>query len=156
MSKSQRKLSKSEALLRLQNLCSRTEKSEFEVRKKLTQWGLQNEANTIIEHLKKDDFLNPLRFARSFVHDKIAFNKCGKIKLRYQLRGHQIADDIIGAVFSEYDNKDYIDMVTSELRKKKESIRENNPYKLKARLFAFGNQRGYESSIINDFLDNAE
>jgi regulatory protein len=156
MNSSKRKLSKSEALLQLQNLCSRTEKSEFEVRKKLDQWGLQNEANTIIEHLKKDDFLNPLRFARSFAHDKIAFNRWGKIKVRYQLRGHQIADDIIEAVFTEYDDKGYFDMVTSELRKKKESIRESNTYKLKAKLFAFGNQRGYESSIINDFLDKAE
>lgn len=154
MSKTGSKISKSEALLRLQNLCSRTEKSEFELRKKLEGWGLNDEADTIIKHLGKDDFLNPLRFAKAFTHDKIMFNKWGKVKVRYQLRGHQIADGIIEEVFSEYDEKTYLEMVYAELSKKRKSIRENNPYKIKAKLFAFGNQRGYESSIISEFIDS--
>lgn len=149
-----KKISKAEALLRLQNLCSRSEKSESELRMKLKQWGLINEADTIIEQLKKDDFLNPLRFASAFIHDKILFNKWGKTKVRYQLIGHHIPADIIENLLSEYDEKNYLEMVNSELDKKNKSIRETNPFKRKAKLFAFGNQRGYESSIIGKFLDN--
>lgn len=154
MKLSAKKLSKAEALARLQNLCSRTEKSEFEIRKKLLSWGLEKESEMIISQLNQDDFLNPIRFARAFVHDKITINKWGKVKVRYQLRGHQIDDDIIEKALNEYDEDIYIDMVNSELKKKRKSIKEKNQFRIRAKLLSFGNQRGYEASLINQFFGN--
>ena len=145
-------ISKTEALMRLQNLCSRIEKSEFDIRNRLIEWGLEKEAATIISQLKKDDFLNPVRYAQAFTHDKITMNKWGKNKVRYQLRGHQIPEEIIERTLSEYDEGTYRDMIFAELRKKRRSIKDKNHYKIKAKLYAFGNQRGYESSIINEYL----
>lgn len=154
MKLSAKKISKAEALLRLQNLCSRTEKSEFEIRKKLLGWGLEKESEMIIAQLKNDNFLNPMRFARAFVHDKITINKWGKIKVRYQLRAHQIDDDIIEKALDEYDEEIYTDMVNSELQKKRKSIKEKNHFRIRAKLLSFGNQRGYEASLINQFFRN--
>lgn len=154
MKKSKLKITGAEALLRLQKLCSSSEKSEYEVRKKLAGWGLEKENTRIIERLKEENFLNSARFAQAFTHDKLTINKWGKMKVRYQLRNHQIPDDIIEKVLSAVDDNFYIEMVASELKKKSESINESNIYKLKAKLYAFGNQRGYESNLINDFLAN--
>lgn len=156
MKQSYKKISKAEALQRLQNICSHAEKSEFEIRNKLIDWGLEGEAITIIEQLKKNGFLNQNRFVHAFIHDKINFNKWGKVKVRYQLRGYQISDDIIEKALSEFDEDAYFEMVNSELKKKRKSIKEKNHFRIKAKLFAFGNQRGYESSIINKFLKNEE
>jgi regulatory protein len=154
MKQSQKNISKKEALLRLQNLCSRAEKSEFEIRTKLINWGLEKEASTIISQLEKDDFLNPVRFAHAFVNDKIKINKWGKIKVRYQLRRHHISDDVIENTLAEYDDETYLEMINSELKKKRKSIKDKNHFRIKAKLLAFGNQRGYEHSIITQFFDN--
>jgi len=146
------KISDREALLRLQKICSHTEKSEAEIRQKIAQWGLQDKANTLITNLRRNDFINPDRYIRAFIKDKIQLNKWGKTKVRYYLRGQQFEDEIINGMLSEYDDETYENMVFSELRKKKKSVRENNPMKLKSKLYSFGNQRGYESHIISKFL----
>ena len=72
--------SKKEALLRLMKLCSRSEKSTYEIKMKLKNWGLETHAKEIIDQLQKENFLDDSRYARAFVHDKILLNKWGRIK----------------------------------------------------------------------------
>jgi regulatory protein len=150
------KLPKKEALIRLQELCSRSEKSAHELLQKLSQWGLDDSSGEILKQLQEEGFWDPLRFARAFAHDKITFNKWGKVKVRYHLRGHRIPEEIILQVFEEFDEEAYQDMIKEELRKKQHALKEKNFYKMKAKLFAFGNQRGYESHLISGFFNDEE
>jgi regulatory protein len=153
--KAVKKISRSEALDRLMNLCSRTEKSSSDIRKKLHEWGLDEETEKIIDALTKDKYIDDTRYARAFVIDKIRFNKWGVIKVRYLLRSKQISSADITAALSSVDPEEYRRIVFDELTKKRKSLQTGHSYKLKAKLHAFANQRGYETVLINEFIDSS-
>jgi regulatory protein len=153
MKKKSATLSPKEAISRLMEICGKAEKSPFEVKKKLKEWGLEAESESILSILVKEKFVDPSRFAVSYVHDKLKFNKWGKLKIRYALNGHQIDPEIIEQALKQIDDEHYSAIIIEELEKKMKTLRETIPYRIKGKLYAFGNQRGYESEIINRFFE---
>jgi regulatory protein len=146
------KINTNHAISRLKQLCSRSEKSELDIRKKLGEWQLEDQADKIISILKNEKFIDNVRYAKAFAIDKMRFNKWGKYKIRIILRSKEIPDFQINEAISSIDEEEYRKMVFSELEKKKKSLKKAEPFIVKAKIFAFGSQRGYESEIINDFL----
>jgi regulatory protein len=150
------RMQESYALNRLKELCSKSEKSEQEISKKLTDWGLESKKENIISILKKENYLNNTRFAHAFAVDKLRFNKWGKYKIKMLLRSKEIIDTIISDALSVIDDQEYRQIIFSELLKKKKSLKERDSYKLKSKIYSFGIQRGYESELINEFLSMKE
>ena len=148
----QKIISEKEALSRLMDLCSKSEKSSFEIKQKLKQWGLDSKIESIITKLKSEKFIDDLRFVKAFSNDKFLINKWGKIKIRYILQGHQISGNIIDEALSQIDQEKYSEIVEEEMTKKNQSLRISNRLKRKAKLYAFGTQRGYEAELIQEFL----
>ncbi len=146
-------ISKQEALTRLMKLCSRSEKSASEIEKKLKNWGLEQYIQEIITHLRNENYLNDTRYAKAFVHDKIHFNKWGRIKIRYHLKYMGIPADIIDRELHLYDDQAYREMIFDELKKKKVSLDKLSLQKVQLKLFAFGKQRGYETDYIRAYID---
>jgi len=142
-----------QALNRLMDLCGKIEKSPREVEKKLKEWGLEGQTESILAELMKENFLNSRRFATSFAHDKVKFNKWGKIKIRYALKSHQIEPSVIEAALEEIDRESYTIMIHDEMEKKFKTLRETIPFRIKSKLYSFGNQRGYEADIMNRYFD---
>ena len=153
MKSRQKKISETEALSRLMELCSRSEKSSFEIRQKLKQWGLESKADSIITKLKKENFIDDTRFVKAFSHDKFLVNKWGKIKIKYLLRSHRIPECIIDEGISYIDEDEYLKMIEEEMAKKNKSLKISNRFKRKTKLYAFGSQRGYESEFIQAFFN---
>lgn len=148
-------LTPEQALTRLMDLCSRTEKSAAEVREKLRQWGLEKHQDTIVEKLTSARFLDENRFAGAFVRDKIRFNKWGKIKIGWMLKKHEIPGEIIASAIESYDQEEYKQLVFSELKKKHNSLKKLSGYTLKGRLSAFAQQRGYEHELVHAYFESA-
>jgi len=144
------------ALNRLKELCSKTEKAEQDIYKKLKDWGLEEKAEKIVSELKTEKYLDNERFARAFAVDKIRFNKWGKYKIKILLRSKEISDTVITEVLSLIDNDEYREIIFSELLKKKKNLKEKDPYKLKSKIYSFGMQRGYEGDLINEFLSTKD
>jgi regulatory protein len=151
-----KKMSFSEALQRLMDLCSRSEKSSSDILKKLREWKLEEEADNIIKLLREDLFLDDARYASAFAADKIKLNKWGIIKIRYLLKSRQIMSSDIEKAIIQIDMNNYHQMVFSELSIKKNTLKSKDPYIVKNKLYAFGNQRGYESNLINEFIESIE
>jgi regulatory protein len=116
-------ISENEALNRLRDFCSRAEKSEYDIRKKLDEWGLEDSAEKIISVLKTERYLDNSRYACAFTIDKIRFNKWGKYKVTYLLRGKKISETDIHEAFEAIDNNEYKNIVFDELKKKKASLK---------------------------------
>jgi regulatory protein len=146
------KVSENYALNRLMDLCSRSEKSEHDIRKKLSEWGLENKSDKIVSILKSEKYVDDTRFARAFAIDKMRLNKWGKFKIRLLLKSKNINDTCLKEALSAIDENEYRHMIFAELTKKKKTLKDKDPYKLKAKIYSFGNQRGYESEVISDFL----
>jgi regulatory protein len=152
--KNQSRLTPEIALSRLMEICSRKEKSPYEIEKKLKEWGLEKFAVSILNTLKKENFLDHLRFAKAFSNDKVKFNKWGKNKVRFLLKGHQIEPSVIEESLSQISMQDYESMICEEMDKKLKTLKATDAFLIKNKLYAFGNQRGYESDIMIRYFES--
>ena len=84
------------ALTRLQDLCSRSERSEGELREKMWQWGIKPEdATKIIVRLREDKFVDDRRFASAYCRQKLFFSHWGKKKIALSLAAKRVDRAII-------------------------------------------------------------
>ncbi len=152
--KNKHSVTKEYALNRLMQLCSHSEKSSYEIMKKLKEWGLENKADEILKELSDSNYIDDERYAKAFAHDKIIINKWGKNKVNFLLKRQQIKPINIQQALDSIDDEQYCKIVSEELEKKRKSIRHTSSLQLKAKLYAFGVQRGYESDLIQAFLQS--
>ena len=83
------KLSKDEKLIleKMRSYCMYQERCIQEVKKKLTRLQvIPKSKSKIINHLIDDDYLNEVRFTKSFIQGKLRIKKWGRIKLNYELK----------------------------------------------------------------------
>lgn len=135
------------ALQRLMAICSRKEVSEGELVRKLIRWGIESEKQEeILETLRKNNFVDNLRFAKAFVNDKSKFNKWGPRKIEQALTLHNIPQSIINEAMSVIEKDD--DMLMSLLKKKKETISAKTSLDLRTKLIRFGISRGFDLDLV--------
>ncbi len=145
---------KNEALAQLMRLCSRQEKCTYDIRKKLEDWKLPEEdAGQIVHQLKEEKFLDDERFTRFFVRDKFALNKWGRQKIKYMLLARHIDKIIVEDALQQLSEDEYQQTLANELHKKRKQLTGNNNYQLRAKLFNFATQRGFESDLVYKTID---
>jgi regulatory protein len=88
-----------------------------------------------------------------FVRDKLQFNRWGKIKIRYMLAAKLIPEEIIRDAIDGIEDHRYLEILREELTKKRRQIKDDNPFKVRNKLARFGQQRGFESGLIFQVLD---
>ena len=139
-----------QAFSRLSRLCSRSEKSVFDLRKKLSDWGFATqEAEAVVKKLQASGFVDDRRYAKAFVHDKSALARWGQLKIRNALKSKQIESAIIDEVLAGLDNLAVRKNLAHLLSIKKKSIA-NVPVveqKMKLLRFALGRGYGYEETL---------
>jgi regulatory protein len=130
--------------------CAVSERCEFDVRKKLVEWGITGvDADRIVDSLKSEKFLDNERFLLACIKDKMIFGKWGRMKIEYHLRGKGFTEQEIASAFdTSTDHSSYRQMVKHELEKKNTQVKDNDTYKRKAKLIQFGSSRGYELEIV--------
>lgn len=144
-----KKYSYEEALHRVAALCSMAEKSEVDIYRKLSEWGLESdECKQILLYLKKENFLNEERFATAFVKDKFRFSQWGKVKIAYALRQKDISEQCITEALSLIDEDEYTDSLLTLLRSKKKNLKSGSDYEKSAKLVRFAQSRGFELDVI--------
>ena len=143
-----------EALSYTMDLCSRQEKCCSEIREKLEKFRLPGaHVEKVLETLKKEGFIDESRFAGIFVRDKLRLNRWGKIKIRYMLSAKQIPEEIIRNAMDAINDQNYLEILKEELMKKRRQIKDDNPFTVRNKLVRFGQQRGFESGMIFQVLD---
>ena len=71
----------SEAKERIKDFCSLQDKCQWDVRKKLSQWGLlENTKDLIMMELIEDGFIDEERFSKLFCRGKFRIKKWGRLK----------------------------------------------------------------------------
>ena len=138
-----------EAILKAEAICSRQEKCRHDIREKLKSWDVgEEDTEKILERLEAEKFIDENRYAAFFVRDKFRFNKWGKIKISWALKQKHISESIIDGALDSIPEEEYLQFLTEELRKKRQSIKGNNPVDIRARLTRFAQQRGFEFHLI--------
>ncbi|MFN7332181.1 MAG: regulatory protein RecX, partial [Flavobacterium sp.] len=89
-------LSAQEVLAKLEYYCAYQERCHLEVWQKLQEFTLSSqEKDEIIVALIQNNFLNEERFAMVFAQSKFHQKKWGKVRIKNELKGRQIAEILI-------------------------------------------------------------
>ncbi|SDM93688.1 regulatory protein [Daejeonella rubra] len=147
--------SREQAKVKAESYCAYQERSQFEIRNKLYEWGLhQKDVEEIISELIEQNFLNEERFALAYSLGKFRIKGWGKIKIRQGLKLKRIPDKLILKSLKAIDDDDYLSMLKKILEKKSKMISEKEPFKLRYLLTRFAASKGYELDLITDLLIN--
>lgn len=153
------KLTEPRALNRIASYCSRGERCEFDVRKKLISWELtEEEIGRIVKRLKDEKFLNNERFCHSFVNDKLRFNKWGKKKIIFELKKLRIAESIYIPIINSIDDENFDVQLEDIIKTKLKSVKSKDNYDKRNKLIRFALGRGFSMDAtikcVNKLLDN--
>jgi regulatory protein len=147
--------SRDQAKVKAESYCAYQERSQFEIRTKLYEWGLhQKDVEEIISELIEQNFLNEERFALAYSLGKFRIKGWGKLKIRQGLKLKRIPDKLIMKSLKAIDEDDYLLMLKKILEKKTNIISEKEPFKLRYLLTRFAATKGYELDLITDLLIN--
>ena len=155
MRKSLKKISKKEALVKAQNLCSQQEKCKSDIIKKLYDWKASpSDFDDIINDLLKDKFIDEQRYAISYTKEKFRFNKWGKIKIEYSLNQKNIPHNYIQNALEEINETDYDVLLENELLKKLKTIKDTDEYTIKSKLLRYALSKGFENGKVFDITSS--
>ena len=133
------------ALEKASAICSKQEYCRSDIQKKLSKWNIeQTDQEKILEWLEEEKFIDESRFASFFVRDKFRFNRWGRQKIRWQLRGKGISDEVIDEAITEIDEEAYQESLDAVMRDKLRQVRDKEPIKKKAALIRNALSKGYE------------
>ncbi|MBN2613934.1 MAG: RecX family transcriptional regulator [Bacteroidales bacterium] len=143
-------MTETEALARLQKICSMQEKCIADIKQKLKDWKINDkQAGDIIKKLVATKFIDEHRYSGSFVNDKFRLNGWGKAKIAYALRMKGIDAEIIRSSLQNIDEEHYLQALSDMLRKKMKTIKAGNMMLLRQKLFRYAISKGYESETVN-------
>ena len=141
-----------EMLNRAMDYCSRSEKCEFDVRKKLRDWNADNTViEDVIDALYADQFIDHKRYVKAFVNDAVKLKLWGRIKIRSNLKVKSICSEIITEALSQIDEEEYLNKIIYliQTRHRHAIGNDESRYKIVKSLYS----RGYESEIVLKAID---
>ena len=139
-----RELSKREWLDKCEAYCAKSEHCAADVRRKLYEWSAPVDLfDEIVENLYTNDFLNDARYCHAYVHDKVAYQSWGRLKIQAGLRALDLPEPEIRKSLDSIDENQYRKNLQSLIA----SRRSDSPDKL----LRFLTQRGFNYDEIKKF-----
>lgn len=155
---------------RMMALCSKREYCEADIRSRLSKavkddmeiaadaasWA--QEADEIIDLLKKEKFIDDFRYAKAYVRDKSAISGWGRVKIRHGLAARGVSKEAVAEALSEMEGNPGMARLEKALRSKAVVLKDDPQCRYKLLRFALG--RGYEyeeiRGLVDDVLKNPE
>lgn len=149
------KLSKDEKVIleKMRSYCMYQERCILEVKKKLTRLHVVPKSKSkIIDHLIENDYLNEVRFSKSFIQGKLRIKKWGRIKLNYELSIRGIKKFIIDEEINKISKEDYYDYFNEFSNNKIKTLTGSKEQKKRSFVNYF-TYRGWENNLIYEKLN---
>ena len=149
------KLSKDEKLIleKMRSYCMYQERCIQEVKKKLTRLQVVPKTKSkIINHLIDDDYLNEVRFTKSFIQGKLRIKKWGRIKLNYELKMRGVKKFIIDEEINKISKVNYYDYFNEFSNNKIKTLKGSKEQKKRSFINYF-TYRGWENNLIYEKLN---
>ena len=139
------------AIERIKNYCALQDRCQWDVLKKMKEWGLQQATKDhILEILINEKYVDEKRFSASFCRGKFRIKNWGKRKIINELKRKQISTICINSGLQEIDDDDYNQVLDKLFHQKKATIKGKNHFTQKTKIASFLIQRGFESNLVWD------
>lgn len=141
------------ALKKAAKYCAYQERSQQELRDKLYSWGLfRKDVEDILATLIAEGFVKEERFAIAFAQGKLRMKRWGKMLIRKALQEKKISEPLIRQALASLETKEYRKALKELLMKRKNVVRETNPFRKKYKLASYAISRGFERELVWDEL----
>ena len=107
-----------------------------------------DEVLRIVKRLKDERFLSDERFCRSFINDKMRFNKWGKTKIIFELRKRNISSTIYQAILDDFEDESFDEQLESILKTKLKTVKGKDDYDRRNKLIRFALGRGFSMDAV--------
>ena len=139
----------------IKRYCISQERCNKDVIEKLNELNVKQEQKEILlNFLIKQDYLNEMRFTKSFCRGKFRIKKWGRIKIINQLKQKNISIINIEKGLTEINNKEYLTVIDKLIKKKKKTIKTKADYIINNKTANFLIQKGFESFLVWDRIKN--
>ena len=143
------RLTPQQARPKIEKYCSYQERSQWQVRKKLMDYGLSSvDADMMLVELIRDNFINEERFTRAFVFGKFKTKGWGKKKIQQGLMAVGVNEKLILRILTELPAEDYSDKLEIIAQKKWRLIKGSTIYERQVKLQRFLLGRGYDMDAV--------
>lgn len=136
------------------NFLSYRPRSVAEVHRRLSKKQFDGQViDEVIARLSRAGLLDDDAFARYWLENREAFKPRGSRALRYELRQKGVADSIVDALLTDYDESDAAHRAARAQAQKLTRIHDYDIDVLRTKLHAFLNRRGFSFGITRDTVD---
>ena len=127
------------------------------MKEKMTRWGIEDDAQQrVMEYLVANRYVDDRRYARSFVNDKLKYNKWGPRKIEQALWMKHIDDSIRQEALDDVDNAEYICVLRPLLQSKRKTTKAESDYEMNQKLLRFAIGRGFTFEQVKEVIDDVE
>ena len=142
-------LSRDDAMQIAMKICGYRERSKKEVEDKLIAKSFnQKIIKVCIERLVELDFLNNIRFSKSFSRGKNNNNRWGKNKIKFHLKNKGLTDDEINIGIESINEESYLNILKKNIELYNKKLKEPDRNKLIGHLI----NKGYEMDLILRYI----
>ena len=143
-----------EATERIQTYCAIQDRCQWEVEKKMKEWGISDEIiENISINLILEKFVDEQRFAESFCRGKFMIKRWGKVKIKNKLKIKKISNNCIDKGLSQINNKEYMQVLKNVYIKKRNSLKDTNQFIRKGKIAKYLQYKGFESNLIWELIN---
>lgn len=149
MDKKGRIVAEETAYAGMARICSQKECAPFDIIRKLQRMELSEPLiDKIIDRLRKEKYLDEKRFIRSYIHDKLHFNKWGKRKIALFLKHKQLPQVLIEEGFAELPDASFNRSLQPILYKKWKSVTGKSDFEKRGKLIRYALGRGFSMEEV--------
>jgi regulatory protein len=98
--------------------------------------------------LKKERYIDEKRFIRSYIYDKLRFNKWGRRKITLFLNQKQLPRELIEEAFSEFSGDSFGESLLPVLEKKWKTVKGRSDYEKQGKLIRYALGRGFSMDEV--------
>ncbi len=132
-------------------------RSVYELKKYLLKKEYPSEKiDDAIVLLKKQGYLNDEAYAKSFLHDRIAFSTDGPLKIKQEFEKLELSEEQIKEILSEYQEELELERIEKLIQKQIRSNHTKSNYSLKQKIYQNLLTLGYHPSLIEEKLSFVE
>jgi regulatory protein len=129
--------------------CAYQERTHFEVRNKLYEYGLSSDdVDQLITQLIGEGYLNEERFAKTFVGGKFRIKGWGRIKIVHELEAKGLTRNCIALGLKEINETDYVETLQASLKKKAAAVQVDDDYVRRDKIARYAIQKGFEPELV--------
>ena len=127
------------------------------MKEKMTMWGIDEDAQQrVVEYLVANRYVDDRRYARSFVNDKLKYNKWGPRKIEQSLWMKHIDESILREALDDVDNEEYISVLRPLLTSKRKTTKAETDYEMNQKLLRFAIGRGFTFEQVKEVIDDVD